>query len=93
MQPTPAPSPPPTLTQLLPPAVAAEDHPIEYPTPPQNKGSAPFRVLVALFEKLQSERKPDKRRKLIQAWFNVSRLPVQMTTVLTSRQCSTGERM
>ncbi|KAH9852184.1 DNA ligase 4 [Lenzites betulinus] len=70
MQPTPAPSPPPTSTQLLPPAVAAEDHPIEYPTPPQNKGSAPFRVLVALFEKLQSERKPDKRRKLIQAWFN-----------------------
>ncbi|KAI0820786.1 DNA ligase 4 [Trametes gibbosa] len=69
MQPTPAPSSPPT-SQLLPPAVAAEDHPIEYPAPPQNKGSAPFRVLVALFEKLQSERKPDKRRKLIHAWFN-----------------------
>lgn len=72
MQPTPAPSSPPT-SQLLPPAVAAEDHPIEYPAPPQNKGSAPFRVLVALFEKLQSERKPDKRRKLIHAWFNVCR--------------------
>ncbi|KAL1941177.1 hypothetical protein VTO73DRAFT_7389 [Trametes versicolor] len=76
MQPTPAPSSPPAsqlqvpASQLLPPAVAAEDHPIEYPAPPQNKGSAPFQVLVALFEKLQNERKPEKRRRLIASWFN-----------------------
>ncbi|KAI0766955.1 DNA ligase 4 [Trametes elegans] len=69
MLPTPAPSTPPS-SQLLPPAAAAEGHPIEYPPPPQNKGSAPFRVLVALFEKLQSERKPEKRRKLLASWFN-----------------------
>ncbi|OJT11573.1 DNA ligase 4, partial [Trametes pubescens] len=75
MQPTPAPSSPPAsqlpgASQLLPPAVAAEDHPIEYPAPPQNKGSAPFHVLVALFEKLQNERKPEKRRRLIASWLN-----------------------
>ncbi|KAI0366989.1 DNA ligase 4 [Pilatotrama ljubarskyi] len=69
MQPTPAPSSPPS-SQLLPPAVAAEGHPIDYPAPPKNKGSAPFHVLVALFEKLQSERKPEKRRKLLASWFN-----------------------
>ncbi|TFK86975.1 DNA ligase 4 [Polyporus arcularius HHB13444] len=66
MQPTPAPSSPPAS----PPAVAAEDHPISYPAPPQNKGSAPFHVLVALFERLQNERKPDKRRKLLASWFS-----------------------
>ncbi|KAI0352380.1 DNA ligase 4 [Trametes cingulata] len=69
MLPTPAPSSPPS-SQLLPPAVAAEGHPIEYPPPPRNKGSAPFHVLVALFDRLQSERKPEKRRKLIASWFN-----------------------
>ncbi|KAI0629298.1 DNA ligase 4 [Trametes polyzona] len=68
MQPTPAPSSPPS--SQLPPAVAAEGHPLEYPAPPKNKGSAPFYVLVALFEKLQSERKPEKRRKLIASWFD-----------------------
>ncbi|OSD05522.1 DNA ligase 4 [Trametes coccinea BRFM310] len=68
-QPTPAPSTPPH-SQSLPPAVAAEDHPVVYPAPPQNKGSAPFHVLVALFEKLQTERKPEKRRKLLSSWFN-----------------------
>ena len=54
------------------PAAAAEDHPIEYPVPPQNEGSAPFYVLSALFDRLQNERKPDKRRKLIASWFSVS---------------------
>ncbi|KAI9064078.1 DNA ligase 4 [Trametes sanguinea] len=68
-QPTPAPSTPPH-SQNLPPTVAAEDHPVVYPAPPQNKGSAPFHVLVALFEKLQTERKPEKRRKLLSSWFN-----------------------
>ncbi|KAI8996590.1 DNA ligase 4 [Trametes punicea] len=68
-QPTPAPSSPPE-SQLLRPAVAAEDHPIVYPAPPQNKGSAPFHVLVALFERLQNERKPERRRRLLASWFN-----------------------
>ena len=51
---------------------SAEDHPVEYPVPPQNIGSAPFYVLSALFDRLQNERKPDKRRKLIASWFSVS---------------------
>ncbi|RPD64440.1 DNA ligase 4 [Lentinus tigrinus ALCF2SS1-7] len=66
MQPTPAPSSPPAS----PPAVAAEDHPVSYPEPPQNRGSAPFHVLAALFDRLQNERKPDKRRKLLASWFS-----------------------
>jgi DNA ligase 4 len=45
--------------------------PTVYNAPPQNIGSAPFSVLAGLFEKLQSEKKPDKRRKLLAAWFNV----------------------
>ncbi|KAI0091679.1 DNA ligase 4 [Irpex rosettiformis] len=75
-QPTPAPSeyrssPPPfpAVSQTQPVAVA-EDHQIEYPSPPQNIGSAPFYVLSSLFDKLQIERKPDKRRKLLDSWFN-----------------------
>ncbi|KAI0821590.1 DNA ligase 4 [Irpex lacteus] len=74
-QPTPAPSeyrssPPPTENETQPEVAAAEDHPIEYPSPPQNIGSAPFYVLSSLFDKLQSERKPEKRRKLLDSWFN-----------------------
>jgi DNA ligase 4 len=42
-----------------------------YNAPPENVGSAPFGVLVGLFEKLQNEKKPDRRRKLLDAWFNV----------------------
>ncbi|KAF9525150.1 DNA ligase 4 [Crepidotus variabilis] len=66
MQPTPAPSSAPNSPKnkdkhLL-------DNP-SYPTPPQNVGSAPFGILVGLFEKLQVERKQDRRRKLIDAWF------------------------
>jgi hypothetical protein len=34
-------------------------------------GSAPFSILVGLFEKLQTERKQDRRKKMIDAWFNV----------------------
>lgn len=68
MQPTPAPSsvpnsPGPQTEHLL-------ETPT-YPIPPQNAGSAPFGILVGLFEKLQSERKQDRRRKLIDAWFSV----------------------
>jgi DNA ligase 4 len=61
-------SPPPESTQTT---AAAEDHPVEYPVPPQNIGSAPFYVLSALFDRLQTERKPDKRRRLLDTWFNV----------------------
>ncbi|KAJ3559037.1 hypothetical protein NM688_g581 [Phlebia brevispora] len=50
--------------------VAAEDHPITYPEPPKNVGSAPFYVLSSLFDRLQNERKPEKRRKLLDSWFN-----------------------
>jgi DNA ligase 4 len=42
-----------------------------YPAPPLNHGSAPFHVLVGLFDKLQGERKPERRRKMLDAWFNV----------------------
>lgn len=44
---------------------------IQYPAPPDNKGSAPFGVLVGLFDKLQNERKHDKRRRFMSAWFDV----------------------
>ncbi|KAI0704277.1 ATP dependent DNA ligase domain-containing protein [Cytidiella melzeri] len=76
-QPTPTPSefrssppPIPTETQTQATVAAAKDHPIEYPAPPQNIGSAPFYVLSSLFDKLQTERKPEKRRKLLDSWFN-----------------------
>jgi DNA ligase 4 len=42
-----------------------------YPTPPKNVGTVPFSVLVGLFEKLQTERKPERRQKLLDTWFNV----------------------
>ncbi|GBE86558.1 DNA ligase 4 [Sparassis crispa] len=71
MLPTPAPSSPPSSPILgTQPAVTAEDHDIDYPVPPQNVDSAPFYVLSALFDKLQNERKPEKRRKLLNSWFN-----------------------
>ncbi|KJA23601.1 hypothetical protein HYPSUDRAFT_66273 [Hypholoma sublateritium FD-334 SS-4] len=65
MQATPAPSSPPKSPLLKEPPVEAA----EYPAPPVNTSSAPFGVLVGLFEKLQAERKHDRRRKLIDAWF------------------------
>ncbi|KAJ7066714.1 DNA ligase IV [Mycena amicta] len=42
----------------------------DYPTPPENAGSAPFAILAALFERLSNERKLDRRKKLIGTWFN-----------------------
>ncbi|TBU42396.1 DNA ligase 4 [Dichomitus squalens] len=73
MQPTPAPSSPGRSSpprESSPPVAAAPGHPLIYPAPPQNNGSAPFHVLAALFDRLQNERKPDKRRKLLSSWFN-----------------------
>ncbi|OCH84742.1 ATP-dependent DNA ligase [Obba rivulosa] len=73
MQPTPAPTSPPSspppvaATQTV---VTAEDHDLDYPPPPANKGTAPFHVLASLFDRLQDERKPEKRRKLLDSWFN-----------------------
>ncbi|KDQ61444.1 hypothetical protein JAAARDRAFT_30880 [Jaapia argillacea MUCL 33604] len=63
-QPTPAPSSAPGSPE---PQHAEE---VVYSAPPQNVGSAPFHILVGLFEKLQNERKPERRRKLLDAWFN-----------------------
>lgn len=66
MQPTPAPTSAPNS-----PGPKHEELTQSIPTPPQNIGSAPFGILVALFEKLQTERKQDRRKKMIDAWFNV----------------------
>ncbi|KAH9066874.1 ATP dependent DNA ligase domain-containing protein [Lactarius vividus] len=71
MLPTPAPttprnSPPPPSSQL-----PELQHPDDsYPEAPQNRGTAPFSVLSGLFDKLQNERKPDKRRKFMSSWFD-----------------------
>lgn len=59
-------SPPETQVDL--PPVLDESN---YPTPPMNKKSVPFGVLVSLYEKLQNEKKPEKRRKTLMSWFNV----------------------
>lgn len=67
MQPTPAPS---TVSN----SPGPKQHILEtaaYPPPPRNVDSAPFGILVGLFERLQTERKQDRRRKLIDAWFSV----------------------
>ncbi len=72
MLPTPAPSSLPNSPRNQ------TEHLLEIPTyshPPQNVGSAPFGILVGLFERLQLERKHDRRRKLIDAWFTVWTLP------------------
>ncbi|KAF8433261.1 ATP dependent DNA ligase domain-containing protein [Boletus edulis BED1] len=62
MQPTPAPTSPPHS-----PEPTSEE--TIYPAPPQNRGSAPFSVLSGLFTKLTTERKPERRRRLLHAWF------------------------
>ncbi|GLB41800.1 putative DNA ligase [Lyophyllum shimeji] len=68
MQPTPAPSSAPNSPHLQP----QQQEVVEpsYPAPPQNTGSAPFGILAGLFERLMTERKHDRRRKLVDAWFN-----------------------
>ncbi|KAF8216400.1 DNA ligase 4 [Mycena galopus ATCC 62051] len=65
MQATPAPTSAPNS-----PEPQQEDEQTKYPTAPHNTGSAPFGILVALFDQLQSERKQDRRKKLMNTWFN-----------------------
>ncbi|KAG6866563.1 DNA ligase (ATP) [Blastosporella zonata] len=67
MQPTPAPSSAPNSPKSQPIQAEGEE---ELKAPPQNTGSAPFGILAGLFEKLSNERKHDRRKKLIDAWFN-----------------------
>ncbi|KAH8996143.1 DNA ligase 4 [Lactarius hatsudake] len=71
MLPTPAPTTPrnspPLPSSQLPELQYPDD---SYPEAPQNRGTTPFSVLSGLFDKLQNERKPDKRRKLMSAWFD-----------------------
>nr|Q7Z7W5.1 RecName: Full=DNA ligase 4; AltName: Full=DNA ligase IV; AltName: Full=Polydeoxyribonucleotide synthase [ATP] 4 [Coprinopsis cinerea]BAC76766.1 DNA ligase IV [Coprinopsis cinerea]BAD93669.1 DNA ligase IV [Coprinopsis cinerea] len=67
MQPTPAPSSAPGSPQRT--QAEPEMETPSYPQPPQNVGTAPFSVLVKLFEKLATERKQERRRKLLDAWF------------------------
>ncbi|EGN95003.1 hypothetical protein SERLA73DRAFT_170894 [Serpula lacrymans var. lacrymans S7.3] len=67
MQPTPAPS---SLPGSPKGDVNSVEESVTYPAPPQNNGSAPFSVLAGLFERLSTERKPERRRKLLDAWFN-----------------------
>lgn len=66
MQATPAPSSPP---RSPPPSNTTTKKGL--PDPPPNTGTAPFSILTGLFEKLQNERKRDKKEKLINAWFTV----------------------
>lgn len=71
MLPTPAPttprsSPPLPSSQLPEPHYPGDN----YPEAPQNRGTAPFSILSGLFDKLQNERKPDKRRKYLSDWFD-----------------------
>ncbi|KAI0051030.1 DNA ligase IV [Auriscalpium vulgare] len=64
MQPTPAP------TSAGSPAPSLQPAEESYPEAPRNRGSAPFSVLSGLFDKLQAERKQEKRRRLLTAWFD-----------------------
>jgi DNA ligase-4 len=82
MLPTPAPttpgnSPPPQRSRV--PEIKVPDLSLSdntYPEAPQNRGTAPFSVLSGLFDKLQNERKPEKRKKFLSAWFDVRRLVI-----------------
>ncbi len=86
MMDTPAPSSPPPVEPELPDVEA----PATYPAPPQNVGSPPFSILVALFEKLQTERRQERRKRLIDSWFNVRGLLLLPDNWLMV--CSIGEK-
>lgn len=64
---------------------------VNFPPPPQNKETAPFSVLSSLFDKLQGERKPEKRQRLLNSWFNVHSLSRVLPRAEIDRSCSTGE--
>ncbi|KAL1676611.1 DNA ligase IV-like protein [Schizophyllum commune] len=66
MQATPAPTEAPGSPQ--PSQVTASQQP--FPEQPYNTDTLPFHILTAFFEKLQGERKQEKRRKLLNHWFN-----------------------
>ncbi|EIN09548.1 ATP-dependent DNA ligase [Punctularia strigosozonata HHB-11173 SS5] len=68
MLPTPAPSSPPRSPRQVP--ASTQQDGTSYPAPPPSVGSAPFYVLIQLFEKLQNERKPERRKRLLDGWFN-----------------------
>lgn len=91
MQPTPAPSSAPNSPGPV--NHALEDDPNTYTAPPVNMDSAPFSVLVGLFEKLQNERKQERRKKLVGAWFNVCFFHCYLCLWLSLSSCiSIGER-
>ena len=69
MQATPAPTSPVRPPQAESSQAAALNS--SMPEPPQNYGTAPFSILTGLLEKLQNERKRDRKEKLINAWFTV----------------------
>ncbi|KAI6010699.1 DNA ligase 4 [Pisolithus orientalis] len=68
MQPTPAPSA--RSGSPVPSGLSQAEENIGYAAPPQNRGSAPFSVLTGLFERLSTERKPERRRRMLSVWFN-----------------------
>ncbi|KZP16598.1 ATP-dependent DNA ligase [Athelia psychrophila] len=63
MQPTPAPTSPAHSSR-------PQDELSVLNPPPQNINSVPFSVLVGLFVKLQTEKKPERRRQYLNSWFN-----------------------
>ncbi|KAA1468079.1 DNA ligase 4 [Dentipellis sp. KUC8613] len=61
-------SPPSSPTESQLPHESHED--ASYPPPPLNRSSPPFAVLSHLFDKLHAQRKPEKRRRLLNSWFD-----------------------
>lgn len=88
---TPAPSSPPsspyTNAGLSAQNIATNESLVEYSGPARNTNSAPFYVLTTLFNKLQNERKHEKRRKALDSWFNVCALRWKYNFQLNIRQC------